>query len=105
MAKAEPPSAKAAKSREPTLKEPTWENASERERLATTKAAARHSARAERLRVNIEPTPKGFKTVAGIGGIEDSLALRLANAMGTTSQAFSDSMLSNINNLSILSKR
>lgn len=76
--------------------EATWQNASEREREAIITAEKRLIARRERLRVRVEKTDTGFNTVAAKGGVEASLALQLADAMGTTSPYFTDATLSNI---------
>ena len=75
---------------------PTWENAGEREREAIVNAENRLLARPERMRVRVEKTPTGFKTVAAKGGVAETLPIQLADAMGTTSQSFTDVMLSNV---------
>ena len=76
--------------------EPTWENADARERAAIISAEKRILARPERVRVRVEKTPTGFKTVAAKGGVEATLPIQLADAMGTTSQSFSHATLSNL---------
>ena len=96
MTKAKQTTTKVERNRKADTIEATWQNASERERRATENAESRYLNRSERLRVQVEKTATGFKTVAAKGGIEASLALRLADAMGTTSPAFSDATLSNI---------
>lgn len=75
---------------------PTWENASQRERAAIESAEKRLLARPERLRLQIEKTATGFRTKAAKGGVEMTLPLQLADAMGTTSPYFTDATLSNI---------
>ena len=75
---------------------PTWENAGERERAAIINAENRLLARSERVRVQVEKTSTGFKTVAATGGVAETLSIQLADAVGTTSQSFSDAMLSNL---------
>lgn len=96
MTKARSTTAKVANPSEASQQAPTWENASERERSAIIAAEHRISKRPERLRVRLEKAEAGLKTVAASGGVEASLALRLADAMGTTSQSFSDATLGNI---------
>jgi hypothetical protein len=75
---------------------PTWENASLRERASIESAEKRIGARPERVSVQVEKTPTGFRTKAAKGGVEASLPLQLADAMGTTSSSFTDYTLSNI---------
>ena len=75
---------------------PTWANAGERERAAIVNAENRLLARSERVRVEVEKTPTGFRTVAAKGGVAQTLPIQLADAVGTTSQSFSDSMLGNL---------
>jgi hypothetical protein len=96
MTKRNQPVSKVAKCSDATPLETTWQNASARERQAIENAEKRYLARPERLRVKIEATATGIKTVAAKGGVEASLPLQLADAMGTTSPYFTDAMLSNV---------
>ena len=92
MTKRSKPTAKASKA----LTEETWGNADAREREAIARATNRCMARTERVRVKVERTESGFKTIAAKGGVEETLPIQLADAMGTTSPYFSDAMLNNI---------
>ena len=87
---------KIVKSGEVAPPETTWQNASQRERQAIENAERRTFDRLERLRVRVEKTATGLKTVAAKGGVEASLSIQLADAMGTTSTYFTDATLSNI---------